>query len=139
MYNDKYSLHIITVPEFQTKFLQLIADKTSFFTYVHGSYDEKTNKSWCSDCDEARPLVEYQMNKLDNKNILFVKLPIETSAEYKNKEFVYRTNELIKIQRIPSLIFFNKGEEFGRLVEDELFEVENLNKFVDDCLAEASK
>lgn len=129
-------LHVIKVSEAQLKLESLFDSKQSFFAYFHGAYDESTGRSWCSDCDISRPLVEKQISKLENQkkiNVLFCKFPIETSLEYKNPEFIYRTNKF-KIKKIPTLIFYRKGVELGRMVEDELFNEDNLSEFFDDCL-----
>jgi len=127
-------LQIIPVSENEAKLAALMESKKSFFAYFHGAYNPETNQSWCSDCDISRPVVEKQLNKLENKkNFVFAKFPIETSTEWKNPEFVYRTNKF-KLKKVPTLIFFNKGIEMGRLVEGELFDESNVAEFFDDSL-----
>jgi thiol-disulfide isomerase/thioredoxin len=129
-------LQTVKVSEHVLKLAELAQSKKSYFAYFHGSYNEQTNQSWCSDCDISRPLVEKQLYKFENKkNVLFIKFPIETSAEWKQADFVYRTNKF-KLKKVPTLIFYNKGNEICRLTEGELFDEENLGEFFDDCLAQ---
>lgn len=132
----KNFIQTIRVAEHELKLAALLESKKSFFAYFHGSFNEQTNQSWCSDCDISRPLIEKQHNKLEcKKNFVFAKFPIETCAEWKNPQFAYRVNKF-KVNRIPTLIFFLKGVEMGRLVESELFDESNLGEFFDDCLAQ---
>jgi len=136
MNSFKSYLQCTTVLEHESVLEKLNESKKSYFAYFHGAYNQETNKSWCSDCDISKPLVEKQLNKLENKkNVLFIKFPIETSAEWRKPDFVYRTNKF-KLRNIPTLIFYNKGVEMCRLVEGELFDEANLAEFFDDCLAQ---
>ena len=132
----KNFIQIIKLAEHEANLAALLKNKKCFFAYIHGAYDQQTNKSWCSDCDVAKPVVEKQLDKLeDKKNFVFAKFPIETSAEWKNPQYVYRTNKF-KVTSVPTLIFYNKGVEMIRLVEDQLFDESNVAEFFDDCLAQ---
>jgi thiol-disulfide isomerase/thioredoxin len=122
---------VINPDQFEKDFVPLMTQKRTFLAYFYGGADKQTGKSWCSDCDISKPNVEEAVKQLANKeDLLFVKLPIDDQMAWKDPNFLYRTHTMIKISKVPSLVFFNEGTEFGRLVEDELFDKENVIEFV---------
>ena len=124
----------IALNEFESQFGELIANRAIFFAYFHGGYNDQ-GVSWCSDCDVARPIVEESVKILENQNkVLFVKFAIENKLDWANKEFVYRVHPKVRLQRVPTLIYYQDGVEFGRLTEGELFDKENVQEFVKQAL-----
>jgi len=133
MSNKFNYIKIITVAESENFLNNYILEKANFFAYFYGEQNPKSNKSWCSDCNISHPLIDKQLFKIENKNIDFLKFPIETRAEWKNPQFTYRLN-MFKISRIPTLIFYKGGNEMGRLKEAELFDEIDLNMFFEECI-----
>jgi len=121
-------IQTIKLSEYELILTPILENRKSFFAYFYGAYN-KQNKSWCSDCNISGPLIEQQISKLENaNNILFLKFPIENSTQWRDKKFIYRIN-YFKLSRIPTLMFYNKGNELDRLIEDELFDESNIAEF----------
>ena len=69
----------IAFDEFDIQFTNLINNKASFFGYFHGDHDE-SGKSWCSDCDIAKPIVKESSKVLEGQdNVSFIKFAIDIS------------------------------------------------------------
>ena len=106
----------------------MIMDRKSFFIFIYGSHDY-TGKSWCSDCNIARPIVEEAKNiikdKKYEKEIYFVSIPID---KINMIDFKYDSN--IELERVPTLIYFENGREKNRLIENDLFSYQNVNSFI---------
>lgn len=125
----------IVASEFEREFLPLLTNKQSFVAYFTGDVDKNTGKSWCPDCDISKPNVEEAMLKLEGKeNILFVKMPVERS-DWRDQGFIYRIHPKLKVNKVPTLMFFSNGQEYGRLVEDELADKDNVLEFIEQVLA----
>jgi hypothetical protein len=124
----------IALHEFEQSFGELIQNKSNFFAYFYGGYDQN-GVSWCSDCVISKPNIEEASKALEEAgNVFLVKLPIDDRVEWKKPEFVYRTHEKVKVTRVPTLIYYHKGIEFGRLVEDQLYDLENVKEFFNQSL-----
>lgn len=131
--NGKNYFKVIQMEEFVTKFDELIAAKKKFFGYYHGDYNEKTGESWCSDCDIAKPIVEDAVKNLEGADVEFIKFPI-ARAEWKKSNSLYRTYPKVKLQKVPTLIYYENGVEYGRLTETELFDAKNVEEFFKQAL-----
>ena len=113
---------------YQKKLKELLDERKTFFVYVHGSNDY-TGKSWCSDCNIAKPLVEQGKNlikiKKDEKEVYFLSIPID-------KIYMedFRDDPYIQLERVPTLILFENGYEKGRLIENDLFSYLTIRKFI---------
>ena len=130
----KSYIKAITLNEFENKFSELILKKSSFFAYFYGGYDE-TGVSWCSDCVISKPNVDEASKVLaDMTDTLLIKLPIDDRNEWKKQDFIYRIHEKVKVTRVPTLVYYHNWIEFGRLVEDELFDLENVKSFFNQAL-----
>ena len=128
------SVQIFTTNE-SDKLQALFDEKKTFFLYCHGSYDENTGSSWCSDCDKTRPVIEEQLKKLNgNEKALFVKLPVDTKQEWSNQQHLYRTHKKLMMKGVPTLVFYSQGEEFGRFVELDIMDKDVINDFFDTCI-----
>ena len=55
---------------------------------------------------------------------------INISVEMFNRE-IYRNDKIIKMKRIPTIIYFSQGVEMGRLVEGDMASQENIDAFID--------
>jgi thiol-disulfide isomerase/thioredoxin len=117
----------INEADFAEEFGNLIKDKQSFFAYFHGAYDNETNKSWCSDCDVAKPIID---EILPSSKVPVIKLPIVDVKEWKKPDYEYRINPKVKLSKVPTLIYYDNGVEFGRLTEGELFDKQNVSDFI---------
>lgn len=127
-------LKLIPLKEFETKFIELISNKVKFFTYFHGGYGDN-GKSWCSDCDVAKPIIDEAAKQLENQDkVLFVKLSIDDKDEWKKPNFILRIHSKVKLTKVPTLIYYQDGIEYGRLTEEELFDSSNVNEFVKQSL-----
>lgn len=121
--NNSY-VSIIETNLLEDQFKSLINNKNSFLAYFHGSYDSN-GVSWCSDCDKSRPIIDECAELLKNQDkVKLIKFPFE-----KNDRPLYSEHPNIKLTRVPSLVFYDSGVEFGRLVEDQLFNKENVKEF----------
>jgi len=124
----------IKLNEFENSFCELIKNKYTFFAYFYGGYDQN-GVSWCSDCVISKPNVDEASKILEKtENIFLVKLPIDDKNEWRNQNFIYRTHDKVKISRVPTLIYYHKGIEFGRLIEDQLFDLDNVKAFFEQSL-----
>lgn len=118
--------------EFSDKIQNLVNEKKNIMIYVYGAIDAVTGKSWCPDCETSKPFVNGAKQdiffKNTSKEIIFVNLPV-VRAERPD----YTNNKIVKLTRIPSLIYFNKGVELGRLVELELANKDAVDGFFNDA------
>jgi thiol-disulfide isomerase/thioredoxin len=130
----KHYLNTVTFGEFQVKFDELIANKTSFYGYFYGGYDE-SGSSWCSDCVTAKPIIEEASKILENQDkVLFFRFPVDSVSDWKNSKCIFRTHSKVKLDRVPTLIYFQAGLEYGRLIEGELFDKSNVEEFIKQSL-----
>jgi len=98
---------------------QLISEKRTFFVYAASLHDE-TGKSWCDDCDNAKPYIEKGLKYLENQEkVLFLNCVVDRDT-WRNKENFYRTHKKLSLKSVPTLVYFDKGVEFGRLQEAEI-------------------
>ena len=51
--------------------------------------------------------------------------------KYKTKKDIYKNDKILKMTRVPTLIYFSKGTEMDRLIEGDLASQENLDSFID--------
>ena len=107
----------------------LLKDKKDFLVYLFGEHDAQ-GRSWCPDCIIAQPFVENVLTKINKneskKEVYFINI----SVSLKQKD-IYRNDAIIKMKRIPSIIYFSKGVEMGRLVEGDMATQANIDAFID--------
>ncbi len=115
--------------EFNSKLQELIKNKKDFLVHLYGSIDS-SGKSWCPDCIVSHPNIEKIKpiidEKQDEKEIYFVDIP-----EDWDKRAAYKNNPILKEKRVPTLIYYSKGREMGRIVEDEMSTFDGVKEFVD--------
>lgn len=111
---------------FDSKLGELVAEKKSFFVFVYGTHDQ-SGKSWCPDCDKAQPFVAEGKKIIvsQQEKKLFVNLPV-----VKSEREAYSNSKIVKLTRIPSLIYYYQGREMGRIVEDEMGNEANVVNFI---------
>ena len=123
--SSKKYLQIINFSDFESVFKTLIDNKKTFLAYFYGDYNNN-GISWCGDCNDSKPIVEEASNLLKEKTeVVFYKFPIEQSS-WRDKSFLYRTHQKLKLTNVPTMILFQKGSEFTRLVEGQLNDIENV-------------
>ena len=93
---------------------------------MFGSKDNN-NLSWCRDCNFAEPFVSNGKKIVlkNNNSILWVNIPID-----KDKKYVYKYNKFLKMNCVPTLIYFKNGIEIGRIIQNDLFNQDNINNFI---------
>jgi thiol-disulfide isomerase/thioredoxin len=127
-------IRTIALEEFEIKFGDLISNKINFLAYFYGGYDIDGN-SWCSDCVVSKPNIEEASKLLENQDkVLLVKFPIDDRLEWKKTDFIYRVHPKVKLQKVPTLLYFQNGLEFARLTEGELFDKNNVIEFFKQSL-----
>jgi hypothetical protein len=122
------SLNIFNYPR---KIREMVQQRKTFFLYVYGSRDY-TGQSWCSDCNIARPNVEQAKNIIKNKkfekDLSFVDIPIEKIYMDDLKD-----DQIIRLERVPTLIYYENGIERGRLIENDLFSYQSVSNFINQA------
>ena len=107
----------------------LLDKKLNFIIYLYGTHDEK-GRSWCPDCEVSQPLVENVLPKINKferqKELYFVNIEVDF-----DKRDIFKNDKIIKMRRIPTLIYFSNGVEMERLIEKEMASQEALDSFVD--------
>lgn len=116
---------------FSSKLNELVNEKKTFFVFVYGAHGPD-GKSWCPDCDVSQPFVkkakEDIVYKNKDKGILFINLPV-VRAERSD----YTNDKVVKLTRIPALIFYLKGKEMTRIVEGDMASQESVSGFIEQA------
>ena len=123
--NNKSEI-ILSYFDFTIIIEELINNKMNFFIYMFGTKDNN-NLSWCRDCNIVEPFIS-NSKKFIFKNynsILWINIPID-----KDKKYVYKYNKFLKMNCIPTLIYFKNGIEIGRIIQNNLFNQDNINNFI---------
>ena len=118
-----------TPSNFNQKVNDHLKDKKDFLVYLYGEHDDQ-GRSWCPDCIISEPFVEKAKSKImkneSKKEIYF----IDISVSQKQKD-IYRNDKIIKMKRIPTIIYFSNGVEMERIVEGEMASQEKIDSFID--------
>ena len=114
---------------FKGKLEELVSKKADFIAYLYGAHDSSGN-SWCPDCEVAQPFVQNVLPTIlkneQEREMYFVNVPIKI-----NQREMYRNDKVLKMRRIPTLIYFKDGHEMGRAVEGEMMTQEEVTAFID--------
>ena len=98
---------------------------------MYGSLNYK-GKSWCTDCIRSETFIkkgkEIFFNHESEKKILWINIPIE-----KNKKYAYKYNNYLKMYFLPTLIYFENGNEIGRIIQEQMFSQEIINNFINNA------
>ena len=126
-----------TEENFDLKIRDLILNQKNFFAFMYGKHDMR-GQSWCSDCDIAEPFMN-NVKPIIAKNeqikeVYFVNIPIT-----KKKKKLYRDNKVLKMQHVPTLIYFQKGKEISRLTENQMFSQYQVTSFVEKAYEDVYK
>lgn len=82
-----------------------------------GSEDPTTGESWCPDCVIADPVLRRACTSLRPDLVLY-ECPVGARSAWKNQpEHPFRLHPILRLARIPTLVFLERGLERGRLVE----------------------
>ncbi len=118
----------LNIENFSEGIQYLINTGKNFIIYLFGTkgFD---GKSWCSECNYVEPLIEQCKRivalKEREKEIYFINITVE-----KNNRIPYMIDPNIRLNFIPTLIYFENGKEIKRLVEKQLFSIYNINNFI---------
>ena len=114
---------------FNAKIKDLLSKRLDFIVYIYGKHDPD-GRSWCPDCEVAQPFVNNILPKIKEneteKEIYFVDVGVD-----KDKREIYRNDKVIKMTKVPTLIYFSQGTEMGRLVEGDMASQESIDSFID--------
>ena len=114
---------------FNTKIRELLKNKSDCIAYIYGKHDPD-GRSWCPDCEAAQPFVNNILPKIkeneSEKEVYFLNIGVD-----KTKKDIYKNDKILKMTRVPTLIYFSKGTEMDRLIEGDLASQENLDSFID--------
>ena len=106
-----------------------LKDKKDFLVYLYGDHDAQ-GRSWCPDCVIAQPFVDNVLPRImeneSKKEVYFINISVSIM-----QRDIYRNDKIIKMRRIPTIIYFSKGVEMGRLVEGDMASQENIDAFID--------
>ena len=85
--------------------------------------------SQCSDCIFSESFIkngkEFVLENKLPKKIYWVNIPI-----CKYKRYSYKYNNILKLKYVPTIIYFEKGIEVRRIVQQETFSQERINSFI---------
>ena len=108
----------------------LVASQGSALLVFFGAEDPQTGESWCPDCVTADPVLRRTI-ALKRKDLTLYECPVGQRADWKNQPaHPYRLHPLLRIARIPTLVFFENGVERGRLVEADCAQVAVVEAFL---------
>ena len=114
---------------FNAKIKDLLSKRLDFIVYIYGKHDPD-GRSWCPDCEVAQPFVNNILPKIkeneSEKEIYFVDVGVD-----KAKKEIYRNDKVIKMTKVPTLIYFSQGTEMERLIEGDMASQENIDSFID--------
>ena len=114
---------------FNAKIKDLLSKRLDFIVYIYGKHDPD-GRSWCPDCEVAQPFVYNILPKIkeneSEKEIYFVDVGVD-----KDKREIYRNDKVIKMTKVPTLIYFSQGAEMERLIEGDMASQENIDSFID--------
>jgi Eukaryotic protein of unknown function (DUF953) len=82
-----------------------------------GSEDPATGESWCPDCVIADPVLRRACTSIRPDLVLY-ECPVGARSAWKNQpDHPFRLHPIVRLARIPTLLFLAGGLERGRLVE----------------------
>ena len=90
--------------DFQTKVEEAKALGSNVFVLFTGAVQESTGRSWCGDCVRADPVIKKVMGETKDSVLLVVSCD---RAEYRDPNYVYRTDEVIRLTCVPTLMNWN--------------------------------
>ena len=123
--NNKFTT--FNIYNYPRKLREMLQERKTFFIFIYGSHDY-SGKSWCSDCNIAMPNVEQVKNLIKNNNsreVYFIDLPID-----KINMTDLGDDPIIRLEKVPTLIYFENGMERSRLIENDLFPYQDVRDFV---------
>eukprot|EP01129_Flabellula_baltica_P014710 TRINITY_DN7127_c0_g1_i1.p1 TRINITY_DN7127_c0_g1~~TRINITY_DN7127_c0_g1_i1.p1 ORF type:complete len:126 (+),score=33.34 TRINITY_DN7127_c0_g1_i1:2-379(+) len=86
---------------------------------------------WCPDVIRAYPIV---MEDLSQRETAFDLIECVVQRDgYRDPDNFYRTHD-VKLTAIPSLVCYENGTFGGRLVEEEMFDPQDVKNFIDAFL-----
>ncbi len=97
-----------------------------------GTPDE-TGKSWCSDCNTAKPFIEQIIIPwAESNNIPFQIITVGDRPTWKNPEHVLRTDQSLKLTSVPTLILYEQGTITKRLDDDKATKEDFIKMFIEE-------
>ena len=92
------------------------------FVLYLGSVDQSSGRSWCSDCEKAKPALVKGLNSVENCMILECEID---RADWKNKDKPHflRKNKWGHVSGVPALVKLgSSARPIGVLVEDDVMD-----------------
>eukprot|EP01031_Cornospumella_fuschlensis_P030208 gene30209-36493_t len=93
-----------------------------------GEKDAASGVSWCPDCTRAEPLLENVLQKVPNP-FVYVTCDVERGP-YRQADYAYRADPLIKLRCVPTLLRIRNGEVVGRLNDVQCQSLPTLEEFL---------
>jgi thiol-disulfide isomerase/thioredoxin len=110
---------LATLAEVTTQLDLTISTQGSALFVCFGSEDPASGQSWCPDCATADPVLRSACANL-RPDLTLYECPVGERSAWKNQpSHPYRTHPLLRINRIPTIVFIENGVERGRLVEGD--------------------
>ncbi|KAL3319541.1 hypothetical protein Ciccas_001797 [Cichlidogyrus casuarinus] len=85
----------------------------SVFLFFYGNVDETSGKSWCSDCDNAKPIIN---PLIDEKKVKVLAMPVGSREEWRADQNLFRNHRLLDLTSVPTLLQVKMNDD-GELIE----------------------
>ena len=107
--------------QFLAEYDKVRAADDMFIVYLTGSVNEETGKSWCPDCDVARPnITEHVLGKTGLKVLKGV--VEERNSWVGVKTHPYKVHPIIKAGGVPCVLLAQKDQILMRAEDEKDFE-----------------
>ncbi len=115
-------------------YLQTQTDFTSpRLILVEGGVDPATGINWCPDCIDAEENVNNILIPVaKGKNLPVDIVEVGSRDSWKNPQHPLRVHNIIKIARVPTLVFIKDNKTVRTLVELDIVNKELLYAFLED-------
>ena len=95
----------------------LCKDGMQLYVYFAAAKDPSSGVSWCGDCVRAEPVVHSALSNIP-EGCVFLEAPLQRE-EYRQADFVFRTDPRIQIKCVPTLFKWSNGRPVGRLNDSQ--------------------
>ena len=107
--------------------------KSARFVLVKGGLDSETGLNWCSDCIDAEENIDtILLPTAKAHNIPVDIVEVGKQMEWKNPSHPLRMHKILKVSRIPTLLYIKDEKAARTLIEIEIVNKELLHIFLED-------
>lgn len=99
------------------------------FLLFTGEKDRATGRSWCGDCTRAEPLIDAALANIAGGCVLLECIVVR--QEYRERDYVYRTDPRIQLKCVPTLIKWRNGKALGSLDDNQCQNETYLNDLIE--------